>query len=105
MGLQVGFQSPPRRPQEGPRRSAKGPCECQALSGEVRQQLGRCSGPDETGRYVTATKGREGPLLHLRGTQLAGICCLQEAHLQPRREDPLVPWGEGICTGGTETLF
>ena len=100
MGLEMGFRSPPRQLQKEPRRrSAKGPCECRALSGEVRQQLQRCSGPDETDRRVTATKGRKEPLLHLRGTQLAGICCLQEARLQPRREDPLVPCGEHICTG------
>ena len=67
--------------------------------GEARQQSERMLRPNETRRYASVTKGRKEPLFHLRGTQLAGVCCLQEAHLQLRGRDLLLPWGEHICTG------
>lgn len=59
--------------------------------GGARQQSESMLRPNETKRYARVTKGGKERLLHLRGTQLAGVCCLQEAHLQLGGRDLLLP--------------
>ena len=67
--------------------------------GGARQQLERMLRSNETKRYASVTKGRKEPLFHLRGIQLAGVCCLQEHTSNSEGETSCFPEGESICTG------